>query len=72
VKGTNGEHPWIRGFNLLNDVEYLSRPEEPIMVVQVSNSTYHIIGLTLQNTALSANWVADVKWRELRGAWRHC
>ena len=27
-----------------------------------------VIGLTLSNTALSANWVADIKWRELRGA----
>ena len=68
VEGTNGEQPWIRGFNSLNGVEYLSSPEERIMVAQVSNSTYNIIGLTLTNTALSANWVADLKWRELRGA----
>jgi hypothetical protein len=38
------------------------------MVAQVSNATYNIVGLTLANTALSANWVADLKWRELRGA----
>ena len=68
VEGTNGEQPWIRGFNSLNGVEYLSSPEERIMVAQVSNATYNIIGLTLANTALSANWVADLKWRELRGA----
>jgi hypothetical protein len=68
VEGTNGEQPWIRGFNSLNGVEYLSSPEERIMVAQVSNATYNIIGLTLTNTALSANWVADMKWRELRGA----
>jgi hypothetical protein len=68
VEGTNGEQPWIRGFNSLNGVEYLSSPEERIMVAQVSNSTYNVIGLTLANTALSANWVADLKWRELRGA----
>jgi hypothetical protein len=49
-------------------MEYLSSPEERIMVAQSSNSTYNVIGLTLANTALSANWVADIKWRELRGA----
>ena len=68
VEGTNGEQPWIRGFNSLNGVEYLSSPKERIMVAQVSNATYNIVGLTLANTALSANWVADLKWRELRGA----
>lgn len=68
VQGTVGEQPWIRGFNSLNGVEYLSSPEERIMVAQVSNTTYNVISLNLANTALSANWVGDLKWRELRGA----
>jgi len=68
AEGTNGEQPWIRGFNSLNGVEYLSSPEERIMVAQTSNATYNVVALTLANTALSANWVADLKWRELRGA----
>jgi hypothetical protein len=49
-------------------VEYLSTPEERIMLADSSNATYCVIGLTLTQAALSANWIAGLKWRELRGA----
>lgn len=68
VEGTNAQQPWARGFNCLNGVEYLSSPEERIMVCQSATTTYNIIGLTLATTALAATWVADIKWRELRGS----
>jgi hypothetical protein len=62
AEGTNGEIPVLRGFNVLNGLEWLPTPEERIVVPQGG-----IIGVTFLSVPPSATWVATMAFRELRG-----
>lgn len=63
VEGTNSDLSVQRGVNILNGWEWLPTPEER-MVVPISG----FAGLTFTSAPPSANWFAELVFRELRGA----
>jgi hypothetical protein len=63
AEGTNTEQSIIRGFNVLNGVEWLPTPEERLIVPQTG-----FIGLTFMSAPASSTWQAEMVFRELRGS----